>query len=448
MLSKFFNSLKNDFSISWIVYIFLGIVAFNFADSFITLVILSIVANIILLIFIRKRLDIEFLLTLILSVIPLFSVAIFAMTSKFNLDPNANYSTSKYIFLILSTFSVPFLGFQSRACGKFEIKKALKVIYVMLAIWMLINFFITIIQFGPFYTFIYKDRYFFDYGHIASMPINNIAYMLLGFKVERVSTELFCLVAGVLSSAILGVFFTSRKDDKRSFFVYLICGSIGLLCIILTLSTSLILGYIALLVSFTLIVLFGKKILTFNKPVKIVTFSLCGIAGLLYIVFMLSALNVQPLAGSIEGNFALNKFFNANRVIGKFHKITRAMVDSKCINGFTPMLIGRDSITLSGSWLFDMFPIAQLFGWIAFIVFIVVIFIRFAKYAKSSEDDLSSKVLLMGVVLSIILFSGVCYNSTPFLDNENYLPLFFIAPFILLIFVSGYIGENKEEITI
>ena len=57
--------------------------------------------------------------------------------------------------------------------------------------------------------FIYKDRYFFDYGHIASLPVNKIAYMLLGFKVTRVSVELFTLVASVLSSAILGLFFVS-----------------------------------------------------------------------------------------------------------------------------------------------------------------------------------------------------------------------------------------------
>ena len=43
---------------------------------------------------------------------------------------------------------------------------------------------------GPFflfYTFIYYDRYFFDYGHISRLPINKTAYMLLGFNVTVVT---------------------------------------------------------------------------------------------------------------------------------------------------------------------------------------------------------------------------------------------------------------------
>lgn len=448
MLNKCWKAIKENISIAWIVYFFLGIVALNFANSFIALIVISILANAAFLILNNKKLNTEFLLTMLLSVIPLVGIVLFSMISKFNLDPDSNYSTAKYIFLALGAFSVPFLGFQSRTTAKFDIKKAIKVIYIGLAIWMLINFIITLFKFGPFYTFIYKDRYFFDYGHIARLPVDRIACMLLGFKVEYVTAELFCLVSSVLSSAVLGVFFVSFKDDKRTFFEYLICGCIGLLCIILTLNKKLMLAYIVLVLGFTLIVLFAKKIIKWNKITKIITFSLCGLAGVIYVIFMLKALNVQPLANAIADNEFLNRFFVTNRVINKHFGIVRSMADNNCLNGFTPYLVGNDTLTLSGSWFFDMFAIGQVFGWVCFIIFVVVIFIRFFKYAKESDDSFDSKVMVISLILGFLLFITVGYNSMPYFENTLYLPVFFLSPFVLIMFLYGYMGNNEEEIKI
>lgn len=437
MFANIINKIKSNFSISWVVYLFLGIVAFNFANNIIVFGYIALVANALLLIFSKRKFNSEFLLTLLLCVIPLLSLGLFTLTSAYNQDPNVNIGTIRYVFLLISFASVPFLGFQSRVDKKFDIKKAIKTIFIMLSLWMLINFFITLIQFGPFYTFIYKDRYFFDYGHIASLPVDKIAYMLLGFKVTRVSVEIFTLVASVLSSAILGLFFVSYKQDKVSFFIYLITGSIGIFCLLLTLNKMFIIGYFALVVAYTLIVLFGKKIIPFNKVSKIVIFSIVGLIGLYFILVVLSGFKVFQ--------FDENAFF-VNKLTRRYHNFIRTMVEHQAFKGFTGYLLGVDQLKYTGSWMFDMFAIASVFGWIAFILFTVVLFIRYASYYKNSDDDKTSKILLLAVILSIMLFTGTCYNSTPYFDNNEYLPLFFLAPFIVLIFFYGYMGKNEEEI--
>ncbi len=385
----------------------------------------------------KHKLNKEFLLTLLVSVIPLLSLCLFSMVSKFNLDENANYSVTRYIFLILSFISIPLLGFQSRTTTKFDIKKALKTIYVMIALWMVINLFITLIQFGPFYTFIYKDRFFFDYGHIGSTPINQMAYMLLGFKVERVSVELFALIASVLSSAILGIFFVALKEDKSSFITYLATGSIGLLCLLLTINKSLLIGYVTLIVGFALIILFAKKIIPFNKITKIVIISIVSLIGIYFLLVMLSGFNIL--------NLEENAFF-VNKLTRKYHNFIRTMVEHNVYNGFTPYLIGEDRMKFTGSWMFDLFAISTVFGWISFIGFVVVLFIRYKKYFKDSQNDTSSKILLLGIILSTLLFLGTSYKSIVLVESGSYNPMFFLTPFIILVFIFGYIGKNEEEI--
>ena len=437
MFANIIDKIKSNFSISWVVYFFLGIVAFNFADNIIVFGCISLVANVLMLIFSKRKFNGEFLLTLLLCVIPLVSLALFTMTSQFNYDVDVNISTVRYVFLIISFVSIPFLGFQSRVDKKFDIKKAIKTIYIMLALWMLINFFITLIQFGPFYTFIYKERYFFDYGHIARLPINMTAYMLLGFKVTSVSTELFTLVACVLASALLGLFFTSFKENKTSFIIYLVTGVIGALCVILAFNTKFIIGYFAFAVGFTLVVLFGKKIIPYNKASKIVIFSIIGLASLYFVLVILNA-----WFGWSQGSFFVNKLTR------KYHAFVDTLVTAKSFKGFTGYTIGIDKLKYTGSWMFDMVAIGSIFGWIAFIILVVVVFVRYVSYYKSSEDDKTSKLLLLGMILAMLLFSGACYNSAPYYETKEYLPLFFLTPFMLLVFFYGYMGKNEEEIKV
>lgn len=437
MLANIIDKIKSNFSISWVVYFFLGIVAFNFANNIIVFGCLSLVANALLLIFSKRKFNGEFLLTLLLCVIPLVSLGLFTLTSHFNYDVDVNISVVRYVFLIISFVSIPFLGFQSRVDKKFDIKKAIKTIYIMLALWMLINFLITLIQFGPFYTFIYKDRYFFDYGHVARLPINMAAYMLLGFDVIKVSVELFTFIACVLSSALLGLFFTSYKEDKTSFIIYLVTGVIGALCVLLTLNIKFVIGYFALAVMFTLVVLFGKKIIPFNKVSKIVIFSIIGLASL---YFLLAVFN---------GTFKFTEgAFLVNKLTRKYYNFVDTIVSAKAYKGFTGYTLGLDKLKYTRSWMFDMIAIASIFGWIAFVVFVVVIIVRYVSYYKSSDDDKTSKILLIGMILSLLLFSGACYDSMPFYETAEYLPLFFLAPFMLIVFFFGYMGKNDEEIEV
>ena len=437
MFANIINKIKSNFRISWVIYIFLGVVAFNFANNIIVFASVSILANALFLIFSKRKINSEFLLTLFLCVIPLISLGLFSVISKFNLDGDSNYSTVKYVFLILSFCSVPFLGFQSRGYEKFNIKIAIKVIYILLAFWMLINFLITIIQFGPFYTFIYYDKYFFDYGYFGRLPISKIAYMLLGFKVERITIELFTVVAGVLSSALLGLFFVSYKEDKNSFLTYLVTGSIGLLSLLLTLNKSSVICYVTLIIAFTLIVLFAKKIIPFNKITKITILSIASLIIIYFLLVMFGAFKIF--------NIEENTFF-VNKLTRKYYLFVRTMSEYRTYNGFNGFLIGNDKFNFTVSWMFELLAVSTVFGWLSFIVFIVLIFVRYAKYIKESNDDICSKMLLVSIVLGFLLITGTCYNSMPYYEKTLYVPLFYLSPFIIILFIYGYIGKNEEEI--
>ena len=393
----------------------------------------------------KRKYDGTQLLTLYTFVIPILGFALFVITSQFNLDPNAEGYTAHQVLLIIGTITLPFLGYQCRGINGFNIKNVLLSIYKILALWMLINLFITMIQFGPFYSLIYKGKYFYEYGHLSKLSIDKMAYMFLGIKVERVSLELFTLFAGILTSAFLGLFFVSYEQDKKSFITYLVCGCVGGLCLLLTINKYSILTYLVLIIGFVLIILFSKGVIKYNKVTKIVIFSICGVIGVLFILFILNAMNVEPLATSIEKVWLFNKLFNTNMFSKSYKQIIETTFSHKYFYGFSGYLIGVDSLKLSGSWLFDFLLIAQLDGLILFILFIVLLFVRYVQYYKTSKDDKHSKVMLLGFILSILLVTLVGYNSMPSSVNGKYFPIFLMSPFLVLLVIYGYLGREEVK---
>ena len=394
----------------------------------------------------KRKYDVSELLSLFLFAIPIFGFSLFVITSKFNLDPNAEGYVPEQICFIFATLLLPFLGYQCRDLQGFDLKRIIQIVYKLLAFWMFINLFITLIKFGPFHALIYKNKYFYEYGHLTRLPIGQMAFMFLGARVERVSLEFFIMFAGILSTSILGLFFVRFEQDKRSFLTYLICGCVGLLCLLFTINKQSIFVYIFLAIASALIVLFGKGILKFNKVTKIVVYSLCGVAGVLFLLFMLNAFDVQPLADGIKNAKFFNRLFNTNRYSKYAKQILSSVFQGKLFTGFTGYLIGQDSLKLSGSWLFDTLLIAQFFGWICFIGFVVLIFVRYVQYYKTSEDEKASKILLLTFILSVLLITLIGYNSIPSSNNAVYFPIYLIAPFLLLLVIFGYLGKGKKEV--
>jgi quinol-cytochrome oxidoreductase complex cytochrome b subunit len=167
------------------------------------------------------------------------------------------------------------------------------------------------------------------------------------------------------------------------------------------------------------------------------------VVGVLFLLFVLNALNCRPLADWIKSVWLLNKIFNANDFSKSYQLIIKEFFENNYFSGFTGYLIGKDNVRLSGSWLFDMLMIAQVFGWVCFIAFIVLLFVRYVQYFKTSTDDKISKVLLLGFILSIVTVTFVGYNSVPSSVNSKYFPIFFMAPFLLLLVFYGYMGKQE-----
>lgn len=162
---------------------------------------------------------------------------------------------------------------------------------------------------------------------------------------------------------------------------------------------------------------------------------------------MLTALNVRPLSDAIENNDFLSRLFIHNRVVSKYFYLVRAMSEGSYFRGFTGYLIGQDNLALSGSWLFDMFAIAQIYGWLGFIIFVVLYVVRSKYYLQESSDEQNSKMMVFGISLTFLLFTLVCYNSMPYFTESTYVPFTLTAPFVILLFLFGYMGHYEEEET-
>ncbi len=213
----------------------LAILAFNLGNSLIFYTILSVALCGILFFFLRKQITKDGLSSLAFFIFPILIYGILNAVSYFNQDPAYNlygYGFGACI-IPLSLVCIAAVGYLCSLNENFKIKQALLIIYSAIALITVINLIATLIDFAPFHTLLYRGKYMYYEGRPSPVPVSEMAFGLIGFKMTQLSVSYVSLFPSVLLSAFIPLFYSKYKDDRKSFILYLSFGILGVIYLIL-----------------------------------------------------------------------------------------------------------------------------------------------------------------------------------------------------------------------
>lgn len=440
--------------ISFFLIEVLMLISFNLSGNMILYGSLMLLTLVLIIAFGYKEIKTKGMSTFFFFLIPLLCYGLLSILSGFTKDSLSAISNPAIrVFTMIGFLTFSSVGYLSIQVPGFKIKNILLGIYCALGLYVLINLLITMIQFSPFYPLIYKGYYFYYDGAITSKNLGEIAYALIGFENKEVSLSYFTLFASLLSTAVVGLFFIDRKEEKRTFIAYAILGGIGVLALLLTPSKMSLITDFALIVTLLFVVL-SKKVKWNTKIVKRVVIAIAIVLGILFLLFVLNAQeNVSGLKGlqnAIASVPLLNKLFNTNGLSASYKNVISHLTVSGLMNGFQPGYYDLGSYEkgffLSGSWLFDNVMVSGVFGQLFFIITIVIGFKFLFIYFNKSNDEDSVKALIVSYVLIFFVITLLNYDSLPYIFSDKTVPMYLLAPFMICVFFFGYaIARNVES---
>lgn len=401
---------------------------------------------------------------------PLFIFGLLSALSNFTIDESFSlFGNIKYIIpLGLSCFAA--CGYFSSTMQSFKLKPVLTVVYSALAALTIINLLATMIEFKPFYTFLYRNKYLYYYGKPSESPISEMAFALMGFATKEVSVAYFSLFPSVLVSAFVPLSFCSFKTDKKEFLLYLAFGLIGIIALLFTVSIMTIFTDVLLLVFIPLLINAIKHHWKW-KYVKLAVYPMVVIFALLLVaVFLNSQLDKTgfylTFRNAISGNAILNKLFNANNIVVQYNAIMDDIFGIKLF-GFphfpkNSLYNYPDGIYPTNSLIFDIFMFSGVFGWLFFVVTLVVGIRTIVNYFHNGNDTTFEKAGLSAIVFSFYIYSTLNYDSTPYIFNNEISPVYLNGVFLVTLFLMSYafgktikpkeetkddkVEENKKEV--
>lgn len=439
----------------------LAFISFGLGHSFVFYAILSLVMVALIVLVSFRQIKTDGLMNLAIFLFPLLIYGVLSALSFFALEETSFifYKSPLLIFVPLGLASFAACGYLAANIESFDLKKALLVIYGALAIYVLINFIATMVQFGPLYTVRYKG-YSLYYNGKPSPTIDTMAYGLIGFQFAEVSIEYYSLFPSVLLSSVLAIPFVKIKEEKKTFIAYCAFAVLSLLAIFLAITR--ITAISTVLVILALIVIFILKAVKLNKKVvKYVFITLGALAGIGFVMF---ALNSQYLYGMdiqadgiksfiskfrnfIAGNSLFNRLFNTNALSQRYiGLLDGSFYTSKAFGwvfqeaGWYPEL-GIEikyAIESSNSWLFDNILTSGIFGAIFFIVLLVIGYKAIVKFMANEEELDYTKILVAGFVTAFFMYSLINFDMTPFIFHSDIHPIYLSGLFMICVFLFLY----------
>ena len=79
----------------------------------------------------------------------------------------------------------------------------------------MINLIVTMIQFCPFYAYIYYGKVFYYEGKPSPVSVDQMAFALMNFSVEEVSIQYYSLFPSLLLTSVIFLFFNKYKPIKK-----------------------------------------------------------------------------------------------------------------------------------------------------------------------------------------------------------------------------------------
>ncbi len=439
----------------------LAIVAFSLGNSYVLFGSLGIVLAILFLVIYLKQIKIDKMGSFAYF---LFPIVLFGFLTA--ISPFAKYdlNVATAIFIPLTILCFSFSGYLVSYSERFSVRHAMIIIYGAIALYSLINLFVTMIQFVPFYPLIYGNGTIYYDGQPSIVKLSGMAYALMGFELTEVTIGYFSLFPTLLLTAAVGLFFVKYKEDKISFVLLCVYTFIGFISLLFTFSKVTIIGDAIVALVILLMVLFGKGKIN-GKTFRIIMAVFGGLLALFVIVFFINSQRWPMFSGLqnlILNNGFLNRIFNGNGYAAKFKPICAELFSSAKFlgypNGAALQIVdieGNPLIAfLSGSWFFDNFMTSGVIGAALFIFAIVVAFKNLIKYFKLPNEDNLGKNLLVTFVITYFVYSLVNNDTLPFVFFENSLPIVTQSLFVICLFLISYTfnkvslsnSEQKEEI--
>ena len=446
----------------------LAVLSFSLGSSFIFMAILSFVILVLIILVTFRQIKVDGLSSIGFFLFPLLIFSLLSVLSYFRYDPYFIMSESPFLFLIpfaLICFAAS--GYFINLTGSFKIRYALIVIYSGIALLTFISLIVTMIQFVPFYTLIYRDAYYYYDGARSSASVGNMAYFLVNFSMVEVSLSYFTFYPMILLTAFIPLGFIKFKENRKLFITYLCFGLLGLISIIFTINKLTLLMLFGVAVLIGLITLFTKFDLN-KKPLKIASAVIGGLAVLGIVVLFFNAqdsvgynMRMNGLRSLTTGNTLLNRLFNSNRFSSAYDSILDGTFASRNVEGRNVLikLFGYPinggyvdyfgamtwQITDSNSFFFDTFFTSGFFGVLFLAVVLIIGIRRVFLYYKYSDDKKEEKVLLLSFVLVSLAYAFFGYDATPYIFSNTIVPFYMNNIFLIDLFLFGYCYFNSEK---
>lgn len=425
----------------------LAIVGFGLGNSFIFYSILSVVILGLTIFASIKQVNKDGLSSYLFFAFPILIFGLIATFSYFNKDQAFNLYGGLSCFVPIGLTCFAATGYFLSINKEFKIKTALLVIYSAIALFTLINLFITFIHFSPFHTIIYKNKYIYFDGAPSSAPVSEMAYMLMGFQLSETSIATFSLYPSVLLSAFVPLFFMKFKDDKKTFALYLAFGCLGLISLLFTVSKMSLFSDFLVVFVLAILILVLKGVIK-QKPLVVISITF----GVIFVICLLILIMCSQSAPNgleskvqsvISGNSLLNRLFNTNRIVSPFHSILDRLFSTYKAFGVptwstTSDYLYPEGTPLSGSWFFDNIVTTGSFGAIFFIVILVISIRRMVLYFRYGEDELKDKAMIFGFAFSFLAYSVLNYDSTPFIFADDIFPMYESGIFMIMLLLFSY----------
>ena len=442
------NKRKINFSAFANVVVFftlevLAFIAFSLGSSYILFSVLSFVLLIFLILVTFRQIKTDGLASFGFFLFPIFIFGVLSALSVFTKDPMFSLGGNAF-FIPIGMTCFAACGYLVASLKSFSISRALLVIYSALAILTLINLLATMVEFTPFYTLIYRNKFIYYNGDISEVPISEMAFALLGFSVSEVSVEYFSLFPSLLLTAVIPLFFLKFKQNKTIFMLYLGYSLLGFFSLLTTVSKTTLVSD-ALMFVIVLLVLLFSKLNWKGKVLKIVSIVLGSFFLLGLIVFFINAQEgasgiFVTLQDFISGNQILNKLFNANRFSDSYNKILNALLttngtgDFIYLFGFYPTY----NVPASNSWFFDNLMTSGIFGFLFFAAFIVLGVRQLLIYYRKSDDSMKDKAMIVALIFCFFSYSLINFDMTPLIFSKTLSPIYLSGPFLVALFLFSY----------
>lgn len=422
-------------------------IAFSFGANFVLYGSLTLALMIILIIFSIAEIKKRGLTDFIYLLFPLFIFGIVTALGMY-MRAHANvgdFNIAELVFIPICLISTSICGYLLAINKTFNIKLFLIVIYGALGLLVLINLIANLVNFGAFYTLIYRGFYMYYGGKRSAVPVNEMAYTLVGLKFVEVKMSHYVLYPSILLTSVFMLFKVSPKKQLKQFLIF---AGYSLLAILgLALVPSLLglvtLGFIALIVG---IMFICYKFPQSRKPFKYVLYAFIVLFVLVFLVVLINNQSfASGISDKISGNSFLNRLFNSNRFAQRYNPMLENVIGKNFL-GFAVHYITDvyyETANYSGSIFFDTFMTSGVIGVAAMIFIVVYSFKAFKKYFKDDDSEERVKACLLAFVLFYLAFACLFYEGEYGVYYYLNTPYYMSSTFILVIFIFSYVTSRK-----